>query len=95
MTLSDEARPERRRGPRMRTLLSGRMYCHSARPSLDCHVRNLSDEGACLKGEGVADAPDRFRLEIPARNRLHGVHVRWRRGDRIGVGFESVTGAPP
>ena len=86
---------ERRRIERMRTLLTGRIYYNSARPSLDCHIRNLTPAGACLKGEGVVDAPDRFHLEIPARHRLHGVCVRWRKDDRIGVGFESTKGAPP
>lgn len=89
-----DAAPDRRRAERMRTLLTGRIYYHSARPSLDCQVRNLSQSGACLKGEGVTDAPDRFRLEIPSRNRLHGVYVRWRKDDRIGVGFEAGEGAP-
>jgi hypothetical protein len=88
---SDELRNDRR----MRTLLLGRIYYNSARPSLDCHVHDLSMVGACLKGEGVADAPDRFQLEIPSRNRLHGVRVCWRRGDRIGVDFETITGASP
>ena len=93
--MNDNTPADRRRSDRMRTLLQGRIYYASARPSLDCNVRNLSPVGACLTGEGVADAPDRFHLEIPGRNRLHGVHVRWRKGDRIGVGFESAKGAPP
>ena len=90
-----EPSTNRRRADRMRTLLHGRIYYSSARPSLDCQIRNLSESGACLKGDEVADAPDRFHLEIPGRNRLHGVHVRWRKGDRIGVGFETAKGAPP
>lgn len=95
MTTNDVNPAERRTDRRMRTLLLGRIYYNSARPSLDCHVHDLSMLGACLKGEGVADAPDRFQLEIPSRNRLHGVRVCWRNGNRIGVDFETITGAPP
>ncbi|MDB5643712.1 MAG: PilZ protein [Hyphomicrobiales bacterium] len=93
--MDSDFQPDRRRAERMRTLLNGRIYYRSSRASLDCHIRDLSAAGACLKGEGVADTPDRFHLEIPGRNRLHGVHVRWRKGDRIGVGFETAKGAPP
>jgi hypothetical protein len=95
MTIQDNKSDDRRTDRRMRTLLLGRIYYNSARPSLDCNVRDLSMFGACLKGEGVVDAPDWFHLEIPSRNRLHGVRVRWRKGDQIGVDFETVIGAPP
>jgi hypothetical protein len=87
--------PDRRRAARMHTMLNGRIYYSSKQPSLDCRVRDLSEHGACLRGEGVANAPDRFHLEIPGRHRLHGVNVRWRKDDRIGVGFETCKGAPP
>jgi hypothetical protein len=91
-----ETKPDERRGDRRRrTLLLGRISCNSAGPLLECDVRDLSDLGACLRGAGLANAPDRFQLEIPSRNRLHGARVRWRSGDRIGVDFESDTGAPP
>jgi hypothetical protein len=94
MIIQETKPDDRRTDRRMRTLLLGRIYYNSARPSLDCDVRDLSNLGACLRGEGVVDAPDRFQLEIPSRNRLHGVRVRWRKGDRIGVDFETLIGAP-
>ena len=85
---SGGAAAERRVGDRLRTLITGRVYFNSTRSSLDCQIRNLSADGACLKGQGIADVPDRFRLEIPSRNRIYSCHVRWRVGDMIGVYFE-------
>ena len=82
---------ERRVGDRLRTLITGRVYFNSSRSSLDCQIRNLSEDGACLKGQGITDVPDRFRLEIPSRNKIFSAHVRWRRGEMVGVRFE----APP
>jgi hypothetical protein len=95
MTIS-EINPDERRGDRRRrTLLLGRIFDKSAGPALECDIRDLSDLGACLRGAGVANAPDRFQLEIPSRNRLHGARVRWRSGDRIGVDFETDAVTPP
>jgi hypothetical protein len=85
---SGGAAGERRIGDRLRTLITGRVYFNSTRSSLDCQIRNLSADGACLKGQGMTDVPDRFRLEIPSRNRIYSCHVRWRVGDMIGVFFE-------
>ncbi len=81
--------PNRRAAERLRTtLIAGRIYFDASQPSLDCQIRNISEEGACLKGLGVADVPDRFSLEIPARNRIFRAYVRWRKVDLIGVYFE-------
>lgn len=86
---SDQLEPENRRGAeRHRTLIAGRVYYRSGQSSLDCQVRNISLTGACLKGHGVTDLPDHFRLEIPARDRIYECAARWRSQDMIGVQFK-------
>jgi hypothetical protein len=86
---SDPLEPENRRGAeRHRTLIAGRVYYRSGQSSLDCQVRNISLTGACLKGRGVTDLPDHFRLEIPARDRIYECEARWRSQDMIGVQFK-------
>lgn len=87
MTFSPQ---DRRRAARLPALLDGRIYRHSGQASLDCRIRDISDEGACLRADSVHDAPDLFRLEIPARNALVEARVRWRRSGHIGVAFEPL-----
>jgi len=95
MTISEDAPRERRISERHRTLMTGRIYFRSGRSSLDCQVRNISLTGACLKGVGVTDLPDHFRLEIPARDRIYDCEARWRLNDTMGVQFKTPEHAPP
>ena len=86
---SDQLEPKNRRGAeRHRTLIAGPVYFRSGQSSLDCQVRNISLTGACLRGHGVTDLPDHFRLEIPARDRIYECEARWRLQDMIGVQFK-------
>jgi hypothetical protein len=89
MSLYEADWQEKRTGERHRTLMTGRVYFRSGRSSLDCQVRNISLSGACLKGPGVTDLPDHFRLEIPARDRIYDCQIRWRLNDTIGIQFRS------
>ena len=88
-------RQERRLSERHRTLMTGRIYFRSGRSSLDCRVSNISLAGACLKGQGVTDLPDHFRLEIPARDRIYDCEARWRLNDAMGVHFKTPEHAAP
>ncbi len=92
---SPESDPDNRRASeRHRTLMAGRIYFQSGRSSLDCQVRNISLTGACLKGPGVIDLPDHFRLEIPSRDRIYDCESRWRLKDTMGVHFKVPETAP-
>lgn len=85
---------DRRESERHRTLMSGRIYFQSGRASLDCQVRNISLTGACLKGPGIIDLPDHFRLEIPSRDRIYECESRWRVNDTMGVHFKAPETTP-
>ncbi len=57
-------------------------------------MRNISLTGACLKGPGVIDLPDHFRLEIPSRDRIYDCESRWRLKDTMGAHFKVPETAP-
>ena len=95
MTTTEIDPRERRISERHRTLMTGRIYFRSGRSSLDCQVRNISLTGACLKGPGVTDLPDHFRLEIPARDRIYDCEARWRVNDSMGVHFKTPEHVAP
>ena len=94
MSLSETDPQNRRASERQRTLMTGRIYFQSGRSSLDCQVRNISLTGACLKGPGVMDLPDHFRLEIPSRDRIYECESRWRLNDTMGVQFKLSDTTP-
>ena len=81
---------ERRHNERRRSLLSGRVVFNGRRSVIDCLVRNLSAEGACLQVQSVAGIPEEFELEIrgePSRS----VRQIWQSENRIGVEFVRVA----
>ena len=85
---------ERRLTPRGRTLLGGKIIFNSGRSAIDCTVRNLSDDGACLDVDNVAGVPKEFHLRISGEIELRTCTLAWATGNRIGISFghdESAT----
>lgn len=85
---------ERRRLPRMRTLLAGVATFNDRRSTVDCTIRNASEEGALLKLSEAVMLPPVFELQIPARQKRFSARVIWRRGDGVGVTFGDPVAEP-
>ena len=86
---------ERRRSPRQRTFLGGVVGFNGRRSTLDCMVRNLSDDGALMILSDAIALPQAFDLEIPTRQRQYPARVIWRSGERIGIVFTDPVEAAP
>ncbi len=54
--------------------------------TINCTVRNLSDQGACLNVESPIGIPDAFDLVLDPVS-VRDCRVRWRKATRIGVAF--------
>jgi hypothetical protein len=78
---------ERRKEPRTRAYLGGRVAFSNGFATTDCVVRNRSDHGALLVLSGHAHVPDRFELRLPSRDVAVAACARWRRAGAIGVEF--------
>ncbi|MGH6926352.1 MAG: PilZ domain-containing protein [Propylenella sp.] len=76
---------ERRREPRLRSLLGGRISFRRLQSTMDCIVRNIAPGGAMVVFPHTAVTPAEFRLEIPHRGETHSAKVIWRKHDRAGV----------
>ncbi|MBV9078187.1 MAG: PilZ domain-containing protein [Methylobacteriaceae bacterium] len=88
---------EQRSAERTRTFLRGRIEYNGGQSSFDCLVRDLSEHGARVVVSEAVTLPETFRLHIPKNDRSETVHVKWRRGESVGVSFEPVAaqaGAP-
>lgn len=82
---------ERRRAARSRTLIGGKVIFNQRQSTLDCMVRNLSEDGALLVFPGSVALPDLFELHLPVKRESRMVRTRWRDSERIGVAFAAAA----
>lgn len=78
---------EKRKHPRHKSLLQGRLAFNNGRSSIDCIIRDVSEGGARLAFSSPVALPEIADLEIPSKHESHPVHVRWGNGDEYGVTF--------
>jgi len=77
----------KRKQIRQRTFKGGRIN-FQRRPGMDCIIRNLTDDGACLEIVGPGLVPeDLFDLVIKPECVNRHCQVAWRAGDKVGVKF--------
>jgi len=80
---------ERRRTPRGRTYLGTQVAFNRRASTLDCLMRNLSDDGAKLVFSGPASIPGEFDLLIHREGHSRRARVVWRQESEAGVEFLS------
>lgn len=81
---------ERRKEPRLRSVLGGRITFRRMHSTMDCVVRNIAPHGALLVFPHTAVTPTEFSLQIPHRGETHSAKVIWRNDDRAGVVLTDV-----
>ena len=87
---------EQRRSTRKRTFLKGKILFNAGASSIDCLVRDLSDEGARIELSETSTLPEVFDLHIPQRDATYRSTLRWRHDGLIGVTFgEPAAASPP
>ena len=86
---------ERRASHRSRTLRGGKILFNDRRSVLDCTVRNLSPEGACLQVESLVGVPAAFELLIDGDEAPRPCRLAWQSHDRAGVEFALGQAEPP
>jgi hypothetical protein len=84
---------ERRVTPRQKSFLRGCIYFNNRRSVLDCLVRDLTEDGARIIFSHTVNVPDIVELYIPQREQTLRAHVKWRRGDDVGLDFTNRAAA--
>jgi hypothetical protein len=77
---------ERRQSARARTLKGARILFNQHRSVIDCTVRNLSPNGACLAVASAVGIPDRFEVMF-ADQSVRACRVVWHKERQLGVEF--------
>ena len=76
---------ERRHSHRNRVLKGALVVFGNHDRTIDCAIRNLSDEGAKLTLGSTIGVPDTFELMIPAEHSIAPARTVWRTEREIGV----------
>jgi PilZ domain len=74
---------------RNRILRGGKILLNNKHSVIDCSVRNLSDDGACLQVASIAGIPRAFDLLIDGDGASRPCELVWQSANRIGVSFQS------
>jgi PilZ domain len=85
---------ERRSQMRQRSFLHGRIYFNNRRSSLDCLVRDYSEQGARLTISDAVAIPEVIELYVPHKDETHRATVQWRTGYELGVSFSPGEASP-
>jgi diguanylate cyclase (GGDEF)-like protein len=86
---------ERRASQRARTWRGGKILLNNRRSVLDCTIRNLSREGACLQVESPLGVPPAFDLLIDGEQAPRPCRLVWQSDHRAGVAFAARQSQTP
>ncbi len=78
---------ERRHNQRARTLRAGKILFNNKRSVIDCMIRNMSGNGACLLVASVVGIPPIFDLLIEGEAVSRRCKAVWHGQNRIGIEF--------
>ena len=78
---------ERRISHRSRTCRGGKILFNNRRSVLDCTIRNLSPEGACVQVASLVGVPATFDLLIDGEDAPRPCRLVWHSHNRAGVEF--------
>jgi diguanylate cyclase (GGDEF)-like protein len=83
----EQVMDERRASHRTRMWRGGKILLNNRRSVLDCTIRNLSHDGACLQVESLVGVPPAFDLLIDGEHAPRPCRLAWQSDHRAGVEF--------
>jgi hypothetical protein len=86
---------EQRQTLRSRVIYNGVVAFNERRSTIECIVRNFSDDGAKIEFENPALLPDEIDLLIPKKNRTFRAKMVWANANQAGLTFRSVSRNEP
>ena len=81
---------DRRHSVRDRVLFGGVAKVDDSGSTMDCVVRNFSEQGACVEFDASAKLPDEMNLTIGRKGRSFLATMIWRQANRVGLAFKTM-----
>jgi hypothetical protein len=86
---------DRRERVRDKVFLGGVAQISEHGSTMDCVVRNISEDGACVEFPSSTRLPEQINLTIGRKGRSFLAEMIWRQANRVGLAFRTmVTDAP-
>ncbi|MFL5071749.1 MAG: PilZ domain-containing protein, partial [Xanthobacteraceae bacterium] len=63
--------------------------------TMDCVVRNISEQGACVEIDQAAKLPEHMTLTIPRKGRSYLATLIWRQANKVGLALRMMTSDAP
>ena len=86
---------ERRQSPRARVMYGGVIAYSKDQATMDCVIRNFSEDGAKVEFDNTALLPDVIDLVIAKKNRAFRAKITWRQATEAGLTFDPVERNAP
>lgn len=86
-----QSNQERRSAARSRVFFGGEIFIDADLPSVECHVKNISGNGAGIVVQTSDVLPNQFDLVIRKTNDRHRVVVTWSRGRHLGLAYRPYS----
>ena len=86
---------DRRESVRDKVFLGGLAESGTRGSTMDCVVRNFSENGACVEFDSSARIPDEINLTISQRGRSYLARMIWRQANRVGLAFRAMVSDKP
>jgi hypothetical protein len=86
---------DRRESVRDKVFLGGVAEINARGSTMDCVVRNFSENGACVEFDSSARLPEEMNLTVSRRGRSYLARMIWRHANRVGLAFRAMVSDKP
>ena len=86
---------ERRQSARARVIYGGVIAYNQRQSTVECVVRNFSEDGAKVEFDNPAVLPDVIDLLISKKNRAFTARIAWRQINEAGLAFDTAERDAP
>jgi len=86
---------DRRQSVRDKVIYGGVAEINERGSTMDCVVRNMSEQGACVEFDGTARLPEQMNLTIARKGRSYLARLIWRQANKVGLAFRMMTSDTP
>jgi hypothetical protein len=93
--LEDFPMLDRRQSARDKVLYGGVAEINERGSTMDCVVRNISEQGACVEFDQTVKLPEQMNLTIARKGRSYLARLVWRQANKIGLAFRMMTSDAP